>query len=193
MSYDLTLFGQIVSCCNWRVTRSLVSYDLPHCYQTLLCEIEGSPDHWWVTTIHSTPIGISLVIEGSPDHWWVTTFKVIFIWIFNNWRVTRSLVSYDAFFADSDRFCSIEGSPDHWWVTTFYLLLKLKLLKIEGSPDHWWVTTKTLQSNKSLTSIEGSPDHWWVTTWPHHVIKQASYIEGSPDHWWVTTEDSRVV
>ena len=35
---------------NWRVTRSLVSYDLREYRKVNRHHIEGSPDHWWVTT-----------------------------------------------------------------------------------------------------------------------------------------------
>ena len=81
---------------DWRVTRSLVSYDGIFSYTTSKAEIEGSPDHWWVTTIHSY---VQLLL---PVHW----------------RVTRSLVSYDNFLGHSLYPKAIEGSPDHWWVTT---------------------------------------------------------------------------
>ena len=65
-------------------------------YFRILDIIEGSPDHWWVTTeaIKKRLHGKS--IEGSPDHWWVTTTYCCYnLWTWCYWRVTRSLVSYD--------------------------------------------------------------------------------------------------
>ena len=80
--------------------------------------IERSPDHWWVTTTTVLAVVVTLGIERSPDHWWVTTFKLSDItlqrierspdhwWVTTeskfteadcipDWKVTRSLVSYD--------------------------------------------------------------------------------------------------
>ena len=129
-----------------------------------------------------------LRIEGSPDHWWVTTaFKDSDTTFAKDWRVTRSLVSYDTYFCVFWSHLFIEGSPDHWWVTTLLPSFCSCHPSIEGSPDHWWVTTtgdrkwtvwlKYWRVTRSLVSydyikelnkwsfrIEGSPDHWCVTT-----------------------------
>ena len=71
-----------------------MSYDCtPHRPQTH-ARIEGSPDHWWVTTCHSHLWWVQ-EIEGSPDHWWVTTSTKAIRSSSIYWRVTRSLVSYD--------------------------------------------------------------------------------------------------
>ena len=79
---------------NWRVTRSLVSYDHVGFQIGVESYIEGSPDHWWVTTLlRQDNIEIlywrvtrSLVSYDSKKSW--CSLSV-------NWRVTRSLVSYD--------------------------------------------------------------------------------------------------
>ena len=41
---------------NWKVTRSLVSYDWVSFCLSLSLSIERSPDHWWVTTINELNI-----------------------------------------------------------------------------------------------------------------------------------------
>ena len=87
---------------------------------TLAQKIERSPDHWWVTTVLPAVVYSRPLIERSPDHWWVTTVLYmgeppmallkghqiigeLRLWrpAFNdsdiNWKVTRSLVSYDPF------------------------------------------------------------------------------------------------
>ena len=59
---------------HWKVTRSLVSYDLlPHAKCWFSSKIERSPDHWWVTTRFFHTERDFPMIERSPDHWWVTT------------------------------------------------------------------------------------------------------------------------
>ena len=183
----------------WRVTRSLVSYDITHSWGCCCC------------------------IEGSPDHWWVTTIAICFKLDADDWRVTRSLVSYDESIWASNFLPSlkghqiigelrlsfqhqlkktrvIEGSPDHWWVTTLSLscfdshfklkghqiIGELRLWRpafndsdiIEGSPDHWWVTTCCCISNSIYHLIEGSPDHWWVTTCHHQCSWRQLKLKG---------------
>ena len=131
-------------------------------------------------------------IEGSPDHWWVTTSKATLPTVgVLNWRVTRSLVSYDNYPAIFDSNWVIEGSPDHWWVTTLPCSSIMSSKYIEGSPDHWWVTTRR-------TSINLHFHYWRVTrslvSYDYNPIypQRCLIIEGSPDHWWVTTPKSWV-
>ena len=96
-------------------------------------------------------------IEGSPDHWWVTTSKATLPTVgVLNWRVTRSLVSYDNYPAIFDSNWVIEGSPDHWWVTTLPCSSIMSSKYIEGSPDHWWVTTRRTSINLHF--------HYWRVT-----------------------------
>ena len=92
-----------------------------------------------------------------------------------DWRVTRSLVSYDKFSYDLVWTFLIEGSPDHWWVTTPSIALSKTLPLIEGSPDHWWVTTLIVGLVFVVVVIEGSPDHWWVTTTTIGSYMKTSY------------------
>ena len=140
--------------------------------------IEGSPDHWWVTTktlphlsskvrlkghqiigelrLVDKAVSIAVeAIEGSPDHWWVTTeYQLLMILSIqlkghqiigelrrfnsfrkskhNNWRVTRSLVSYDDSLTTLAKVGFIEGSPDHWWVTTKRNSLLLFKSRLKG-------------------------------------------------------------
>ena len=143
VSYDVAIAIIANPMFYWRVTRSLVSYDLSKESINFLASllkghqiigelrllfvffwimywlIEGSPDHWWVTTIHEHN-SFRKIIEGSPDHWWVTTYWLNSLSYINNWRVTRSLVSYDGFKTFKHNVTQIEGSPDHWWVTTLF-------------------------------------------------------------------------
>ena len=187
MSYDL-----LITCCQ-----------IAHC-------IEGSPDHWWVTTkaladgkAQAKLKGHQIIgelrpfvllffilvccIEGSPDHWWVTTVGYFLLFRSHDWRVTRSLVSYDNSLSYKEGGKQIEGSPDHWWVTTSVplhireLLRNWRVTRSLVSYDRidisilfiliYWRVTRSLVSydNAEITSliplsIEGSPDHWWVTT-----------------------------
>ena len=96
VSYDVKVVPKISWTIYWRVTRSLVSYDPINCLSSEVSNIEGSPNRWWVTTYL---LSLS-VIEFS--YWRVTRSLVSYdnivfiVIIFDNWRVTRSLVSYDA-------------------------------------------------------------------------------------------------
>ena len=101
--------------------------------------------HQIIGELRPYPIAIEdswVIIERSPDHWWVTTegYHLFFCfmslkghqiigelrpalsassWIDQrNWKVTRSLVSYDKAPAFNWDVANIERSPDHWWVTT---------------------------------------------------------------------------
>ena len=135
--------------------------------------IEGSPDHWWVTTVVVDLAMIIALIEGSPDHWWVTTvhcchlntgFKLKGHQIIGElrhillkdsvinsyWRVTRSLVSYDSLKAFlSTSALSIEGSPDHWWVTT-----SARDDSDKAAAD--WRVTRSLVSYDMVTRIQAT-------------------------------------
>ena len=118
VSYDCHK-AQIKFFLNWRVTRSLVSYDNILLYMLLNpLKIEGSPDHWWVTTYNYLLSGNKLKLKGHQ--------------IIGELRLLRACLSF---------FERIEGSPDHWWVTTSGSSQSTCPQNIEGSPDHWWVTT----------------------------------------------------
>ena len=101
----------------WRVTRSLVSYDLATNFLASAPIIEGSPDHWWVTT-KVWCVRCCVCIEGSPDHWWVTTPLLLYylkLLILKGHQIIGELRRNSL---RIDKISIIEGSPDHWWVTT---------------------------------------------------------------------------
>ena len=88
-----------------------MSYDSILLKALPLLKIERSPDHWWVTTFIWKWVCGHLFIERSPDHWWVTTFLHKANTVRLNWKVTRSLVSYDV------KFFNINPVADYWRVT----------------------------------------------------------------------------
>ena len=140
---------------NWRVTRSLVSYDRIFTYCCCCCCIEGSPDHWWVTTDRTNLITCLFRLKGHQ--------------IIGELRLSKAL---------SQHLNVIEGSPDHWWVTTVPSAGAIPPFLIEGSPDHWWVTTSPWDQIGYAPSIEGSPDHWWVTTQIIYLATQNQSLKG---------------
>ena len=79
---------------NWRVTRSLVSYDVKSLSKPLPASLKG---HQIIGELRQGTADYfnTKNIEGSPDHWWVTTIFSSRYMYFKDWRVTRSLVSYD--------------------------------------------------------------------------------------------------
>ena len=193
---------------NWRVTRSLVSYDGIVSYKLKLELLKGHQIigelrlHWFrCGLIISKLKGHQIIgelrlylgvfffsgfIEGSPDHWWVTTHNPLY-WadlaklkghqiigelrlhrqryqrLDLHWRVTRSLVSYDQQQLQTLMKHLIEGSPDHWWVTT---LCSSSVTECKWLKGHQIIGELRLNYFLffSFSSIEGSPDHWWVTT-----------------------------
>ena len=122
MSYDWCIITHDYFSYDWKVTRSLVSYD----------------------STSSTGVWFSL-------NWKVTRSLVSYdftvtIWrpAFKDWKVTRSLVSYDFSCVCSDYIIWLKG---HQIIGELRLLLKdcsLPSALIERSPDHWWVTTTPL-------------------------------------------------
>ena len=118
MSYDW-LKVAIQTCCYWKVTRSLVSYDLLGAFQFGINLIERSPDHWWVTTNYLEVLssfssllkGHQIIgelrlhlIEQPPlrrllkGHQIIGELRLLLSYYAtstSNWKVTRSLVSYD--------------------------------------------------------------------------------------------------
>ena len=149
---------------NWKVTRSLVSYDGTPLLGGENGSIERSPDHWWVTTIcifwwemHLILKGHQIIGELRPltcrsckewlrlkGHQIIGELRRLYLSIYAsglNWKVTRSLVSYDNPFHTIYNSIKIERSPDHWWVTTYKTCFIHTTTPIERSPDHWWVTT----------------------------------------------------
>ena len=193
----------------WKVTRSLVSYDLPEFstkngvllkghqiigelrhkgskYLLSCWIIERSPDHWWVTTAIAR-VRYNINIERSPDHWWVTTLYGSIFHIFINWKVTRSLVSYDLIL----QIFSV--TLPYWKVTRSLVsydsditLQSVGVWVIERSPDHWWVTTYTDVYLHCLSGLKGHQIIGELRPWSLRV-GGTSRIERSPDHWWVTT------
>ena len=117
--------------------------------------IEGSPDHWWVTTHVTIPCQYPLLIEGSPDHWWVTTLFISCKIFFLNWRVTRSLVSYDNSDFIPTPKAVLKGHQIIGELRLWRPAFKLSDITIEGSPDHWWVTTKMAIKTTQTTTLKG--------------------------------------
>ena len=127
--------------------------------------IERSPDHWWVTTYRLLSKYYKQYIERSPDHWWVTTTRRLLHLIISldwkvtrslvsydfvrsncellqlNWKVTRSLVSYDKSSACNKILLRLKGHQIIGELRLDLPLILLLWLLIERSPDHWWVTT----------------------------------------------------
>ena len=141
VSYDSILFTSIKLKTHWKVTRSLVSYD------RLKREFNEPTFNWKVTRslvsydMNAFDEFLHFYIERSPDHWWVTTKQQHLSYKHLNWKVTRSLVSYDS------RQSSSWYSMMYWKVTrslvSYDIYRKFFFNKslIERSPDHWWVTT----------------------------------------------------
>ena len=166
-------------CYYWKVTRSLVSYDVTS-YIIICCS----------------------VIERSPDHWWVTTTAAaIYPTASTNWKVTRSLVSYDIYSFNRAapttrlkghqiigelRHLKLKSSFSFCWLKGHQIIGELRLLKaclsslertlkghqiigelrrewlfnchdnlIERSPDHWWVTTPTVGVGNVVVVLKG--------------------------------------
>ena len=147
----------------------------------------------WVFSLGYVLKGHQIIGELRPI--WRPAFKLS-----DNWRVTRSLVSYDHCLYNNKKpsklkghqiigelrpkkpmiygYSLIEGSPDHWWVTTYLWYYCCCGCGIEGSPDHWWVTTTKSWIYLWYYCIEGSPDHWWVTTSRYAFSRAAATLKG---------------
>ena len=183
----------LISGLDWKVTRSLVSYDNWSCSCGCCC-IERSPDHWWVTTMEEFPMALCFFIERSPDHWWVTTnlsalitrsvtlkghqiigelrLNIVFIIVVidKNWKVTRSLVSYDTLFLPVSTSFSLKGHQIIGELRPIIITSNIFSHKLKGHQ----IIGELRLSNATLptvgTGIERSPDHWWVTTCFHIVL-----------------------
>ena len=129
----------------WKVTRSLVSYDVQYLfYHQSESEIERSPDHWWVTTLFLSFRLCSAILKGHQIIGELRLSVLLSVLLIEDWKVTRSLVSYD----------SAEENPCNWaWLKGHQIIGELRPVKleiihikppIERSPDHWWVTTWSL-------------------------------------------------
>ena len=141
---------------NWKVTRSLVSYDSRTSSNNYKGELKG---HQIIgeLRLHS-PLGPK-GFNSLKGHQIIGELRLK-EGLLNrlnpmNWKVTRSLVSYDSSLSTRPKGLQIERSPDHWWVTTPCLHSPLGP-KIERSPDHWWVTTESYELLKLGY-------HWKVT------------------------------
>ena len=128
-----------------------MSYDFS--FFTLLsrASIERSPDHWWVTTLFYALKDVELILKGHQIIGELRLFYFSMLELYMDWKVTRSLVSYDAPQNCKQILSQIERSPDHWWVTTKADITTILFERIERSPDHWWVTTPAyLQDGKQF-------------------------------------------
>ena len=141
-------------------------------------QIERSPDHWWVTTSVIQYFVLPVLIERSPDHWWVTTAqkhrntpehilkghqiigelrpkelsKKTYC---SNWKVTRSLVSYDAFKLSDITLQRIERSPDHWWVTTSNVTIAFLWFRLKGHQIIGELRPRYAFSRAAATRLKG--------------------------------------
>ena len=161
MSYDQFTVAICRPAFNWKVTRSLVSYDLISSTLDTFHFIERSPDHWWVTTsifiCSYKPLPLkghqiigelrpsrcaktcdTQLIERSPDHWWVTTvFNMRYIW-YPNWKVTRSLVSYDP---------AAPAIPNSLRLKGHQIIGELRqIIAINHTVPYYWKVTRSLVS-----------------------------------------------
>ena len=155
MSYDRPRLHSPLSPKDWKVTRSLVSYDLLSFQNIHLQEIERSPDHWWVTTNHRYLIskqgklkGHQIIgelrhscccvssscykLKGHQIIGELRLFPFLYLEDFPHWKVTRSLVSYDSIVE------YLPQSVSNWKVTRslvsydFYALFKRIRWKLKG-------------------------------------------------------------
>ena len=109
------------SASDWKVTRSLVSYDTTAFEAVARATIERSPDHWWVTTETIRTQQLQYKLKGHQIIGELRPLMTHYIHLQElDWKVTRSLVSYDLFVCASINATIIERSPDHWWVTTYF-------------------------------------------------------------------------
>ena len=117
VSYDQVWVTECLNDINWRVTRSLVSYDeisFTGVKDVLLKghQIIGELRH------PRQPITLRESLKGHQIIGELRQLLTLLIPSYEDWRVTRSLVSYDLSGLEGLQDFEIEGSPDHWWVTT---------------------------------------------------------------------------
>ena len=193
---------------DWKVTRSLVSY-------AITSEIRGDSQvlkgHQIIGELrlqYSAEMKVVLEIERSPDHWWVTPIIPPILSWNEDWKVTRSLVSYASNGKLLPPITNIERSPDHWWVTPLFKLSGTKVFILKGhqiigelrldwrwsqSNTWYWKVTRSLVSYAPVISpVTLNSEYWKVT---RSLVSYANilsflyfiyFIERSPDHWWVT-------
>ena len=167
MSYDVGKQLYLRLWVHWKVTRSLVSYDESICVRRFLALIERSPDHWWVTTGGQPLCRLYVSLKGHQIIGELRHKMICFSQIHLDWKVTRSLVSYDLDASNTSCMLSIERSPDHWWVTTFFPMLnagsplKLKGHQIIGELRHASSTQKEtfqwLKGHQIIGELRRSP------------------------------------
>ena len=193
---------------NWRVTRSLVSYDC------LGCSCGCSSGHWRVTrslVSYDSSSSLSTRPKGLKGHQIIGELRHLCLvepplvhtlkghQIIGelrrlreaalqkpaNWRVTRSLVSYDLFIV-----VNVILIP-YWRVTRSLVSYDESMKRYEEALD--WRVTRSLVSYDDGNTLEVR----LLRLKGHQIIgelRQISipiyifiFIEGSPDHWWVTT------
>ena len=146
MSYDHDVKVGDEGYFDWKVTRSLVSYDIE--LKNEQEELQRLKGHQIIGELRHK----NNAYHKYDRHWKVTRslvsydrLKLSIIYQSLHWKVTRSLVSYDCELHLKTSQDKIERSPDHWWVTTINDLMIRDSIVIERSPDHWWVTTLELR------------------------------------------------
>ena len=110
VSYDLVT-STSKFCSNWKVTRSLVSYDRWGFALLIVNRLKGHQIIGELRPLTQSPPEQATFIERSPDHWWVTTWAKYSFNLAAHWKVTRSLVSYDL-----RSYNQVKVKP-HWKVT----------------------------------------------------------------------------
>ena len=126
---------------NWRVTRSLVSYDMKTTSLTCSFSLKGHQIIGELRQINGS-IRCWDLIEGSPDHWWVTTNGLSCFDSHFNWRVTRSLVSYDIYYFKYAWWTGLKGHQIIGELRLLYLAIVLLY--------SYWRVTRSLVSYDRL-------------------------------------------
>ena len=132
MSYGDKIFNSHHGVFDWKVTRSLVSYDKFPLIINKLNHIERSPDHWWVTTEFDIVFSLSGLLKGHQIIGELRQSKHSSRIVTNNWKVTRSLVSYDHLTSDQyDQIYLLKGHQITGELRLRTFLIK-KIRKLKG-------------------------------------------------------------
>ena len=177
MSYDLALYESDGENVDWKVTRSLVSYDLGWSTSDSVTILKGHQiiGELRLDTSH---------LDMSPLNWKVTRSLVSYDqatgntqWFRLYWKVTRSLVSYDKIHCISAKMQRLKGHQIIGELRLCLLLVVSKALSLKGhqiigelrpslsvkiGSTHYWKVTRSLVSY----------DHW------HTVFKCLFKLKG---------------
>ena len=164
---------------NWKVTRSLVSYDYTVSLESRQDQLKG---HQIIGELRLVNIILKGKINKLKGHQIIGELRQYVYSLLkkshrlkghqiigelrqgfcrwskmaSNWKVTRSLVSYDMAKLAVSLYSFIERSPDHWWVTTRALAITRARAELKG---HQIIGELRLCASINATI---SP-HWKVT------------------------------